>query len=282
MGGSLCAAVLLCLTGVVFGQICDPATYVGPPTVPLPVLPSQFSVVIEANFGQDNRTSYIKEYVDDAGNRGRFEISSTLSAINPTLGIFNYDDGEIFVIPDAINGSACSVKQIADPSLSPFLPHQPIFGFQDDSSGSVHIETVSRFFRLLRNANATSMGVEDVRGIPCNRWQTCTVIDSDAFTLDYYFATQDWDFALGDGPTPVQVVLTLMGGKGTQQDTYSFVSYDTGPRSVPDEVFTVPFGLVCAGRRPGRPVPSFPDYFSLSLESVQRSRRTAVVYKVSY
>ena len=288
MRSSLCFTVLLCLIGVVFGQyvpVCDPANYTDPPSIPVPNLPAQFSIVVEANFGQDNRTTDVKEYVDGVGNRGRFEISSTNSETNPIVGIFDYGDGQIFVIPDANTGDACAVKPIADPSTRPFLPQTPSFGFQD-VNGTIQIGTVSRFFQLLRNTtNATWLGVEIVRGIPCNRWQTCTAMQSNSYTLDYYFATENWDFALGNGPTPVQVVLNSVDARSGEPEslthTYSFVFYDTGPRSVPNELFMVPIGLVCSGRNPGRPIPPFPQYFSLSLEAVQQRRQSVVVYKVS-
>ena len=273
MRGSLCVTVLLCLMGLVFGQyvpVCDPMNYTGPPAIPLPNLSTQFSVVIEANFGQNNRTSDVKEYFDEAGNRGRFEITSTNFGADKIVGIFDYDDGEIFVIS---NGDDCAVRLIANSSTRRFLTETPIFGFQDGVNGSVHIGTVRDFFRLRRNTNATWLGVEDVRGIPCNRWQTCTVMQSYSYTLDYYFATEDWEFALGDGPTPVQVVLSAIDAREPGEPellmhTYSFVSYDSGPRSVPDDVFAVPIGLACTGRIPGQPVPQFPEYYSATLERV--------------
>ena len=284
MRGSLCFTVFSCLIGVVFGQyvpVCDPAYYTDPPSIPVPVLPAQFSVVVEANFGQDSRTTDIKEYVDGVGNRGRFEISSTNCWTNPIVGIFDYSDGQIFVIPDGNTGDACAVKPIADPSTRPFLPQTPSFGFQD-VNGTIQIGTVSRFFQLLRNTNATWLGVEVVRGIPCNRWQTCTAMQSNSYTLDYYFATENWDFALGNGPIPVQVVLNSVDARAESlTHTYTFVFYDTGPSSVPNELFTVPIGLVCTGRNPDRPIPPFPQYFSLSLEAVQQRRQAVVVYKVS-
>ena len=83
----------------------------------------------------------------------------------------------------------------------------------------------------------------------------------------------------------MQVVLNSVDARGGEPEslthTYSFVFYDTGSRSVPNEVFTVPIGLVCTGRNPGIPVPQFPEYFSLSLEAVQQRRQAVVVYKVS-
>jgi len=284
MRSSLCV-VLLCFIGVAFGQfmpICDPANYTNPPSMPLPNFPVQFSAVIEANFGQLNSTWNVREYFDQVGNRGRFEV--TMPSVPTTVGIFDYDDGEIFRIT---GGDTCEVSLIADPATRSAIDQTPVFGFVDSVNGSVHIGTVRDFF-LQRNSNATYIGVEDVRGIPCNRWQTCTVReDNSSYTLDYYFATDSWDFALGDGPTtPVQVVLNASNArKGVIESLnhiYSFVSYDTGPGSVPGEVFTVPFGLLCTGRIPGLSLPMFPDYFSLTLEAVQRSRQAVVVYKVSY
>ena len=279
MRRSLCVTVLLCVLGAVFGQyvpVCDPANYM---SIPLPNLPTQFSVVIEANLGQEDSTLNVKEYFDEVGNRGRFEI--TRYGLK-TVGIFDYDDGEIFRISD---GDTCEVSLIADPSTRRFLAETPIFGFQDGVNGSVHIGTVRDFFQL-RNNNATWLGVEDVRGIPCNRWQTCTVLENNSYTLDYYFATENWDFSLGNGSTPVQVILNAsIVRKGLTESLnhiYSFVSFDTGPRSVPDEVFAVPFGLICSGRIPGLSIPLLPDYFSATIEAVQRTTRSALVYKVSH
>jgi len=111
-----------------------------------------------------------------------------------------------FLLPMVIHtGDACAVKPIADPSTRPFLPKTPSFGFQD-VNGTIQIGIVNRFFQLLRN-NTRWLGMEVVRGIPCNLWQTCTAMQNNSYTLDYYFATENWDFAVGDGPTPVQVFL---------------------------------------------------------------------------
>ena len=285
----LCVVVLLCSVGVVFGQytpICNTANFTGSSDMPPPSLPAQFSVVIEANFGQDNRTSDIKEYVDETGNmRGRFEISSTNFVASTVVGIFDYGDGEIYLIPDINNtGDACAVKPIATPAAGPFDP--TTLGFQV-AGGSIRIETINRFFQAMSTASIRWVGVEDVRGIPCNRWQTCTTMQSYSYTLDYYFATDDWEFALGDASTPVQMVLNSVDARGgsapvSRMDIYSFVFYDTGPTSVPDDIFTVPIGLVCTGRSRGIAAPRFPDYFTLSLESVQRNRPSVVVYEVSY
>ena len=201
----LCVVVLLCWVGMAFGQICNTSNFTGSPSMPPPSLPTQFSVVIELNIGSENRASDIKEYVDEVGNRGRLEISSTNFRANTVVGIFDYGDGEIYLIPDINNtGDACAVKPIATPG--PFFPIT--LGFQV-AGRSIRIETINRFFQAMRTASIRWVGVEDVRGIPCNRWQTCTVMQSYSYTLDYYFATDDWEFALGDAPTPVQMVLNF-------------------------------------------------------------------------
>ena len=129
MRSFLCGTVLLCLVGVVFGQympVCDPANYAGPPSIPLPDLATQFSAVTEANLGQENRTLNVKEYFDEVGNRGRFEITKNEEN---SVGIYDYDDGEIFMISD---GDSCVVKLIANPSTRRFYAEEaPLFGFQD-------------------------------------------------------------------------------------------------------------------------------------------------------
>ena len=145
MQSSLCV-VLLWFIGVAFGQympVCDPASYTGPPRIPLPNFPTQFSAVIEANLGQQNSTWNVREYFDEVGNRGRFEITTFGSTI---VGIFDYDDGEIFMIT---GGDTCEVSLIADPATRSFFAQTPIFGFEVGVNGSIHIGTVRDFFLQL-------------------------------------------------------------------------------------------------------------------------------------
>ena len=285
---SLVCIVLLYFLQVAFGHshtgympICDPANYTTP-SIPLPNFSEQrqFSVVIEANIGQQNHTILVREFFDEVGNRGRFEITENAAQ---SVGIFDYDDEEIFLLPDPTTGDACTVKRFTDPSTSR-LSSSPavLFGFLV-VNGTVHIGTVRGFFLGPLEPNATAyLGVEDVRGVPCNHWQTCTTLVNNSYTLDYYFATDDWEFAQGDGPIPIQMALTARRGDDELNHVYSFVSFNTGPSSVPDEVFRVPLGLVCTGRIPGPPTPPLPPYFSATLEVVQKSLRSAVVYKVSH
>ena len=55
-------------------------------------------------------------------------------------------------------------------------------------------------------------------------------------------------------------------------DIITYVSYRNGSDSVPDEVFQVPTGLPCRGRKAGKPLPAFPKFFSSRFEFAVRNR----------
>ena len=248
--------------------VCDPSDYTTSPNPPIPDLPRQFSAVIEANFVQLDQSTLVREYFDEIGNRGRFEIAHSSSVV---VGIFDYNLGEVFLIPDPYTGDGCSVYNISQStSLS-------IFGFRV-VNGSMHIGTVGRFFRLSSNVSANYLGQEDVRGIMCGHWQTCTAMGNKSYTLDYYFSTADWAFSANPNGSqiPVQVILNESRSDGPNLNhVYSFVDFVPGPLSVPDTVFMVPTGLPCRGRIPGQPLPALPNFFTTYLETVSPARQTA-------
>ena len=251
-----------------YEPICDPEDYRAPLAMPFPQIPQQFSTVVEANFvesrNRSNSTVNVVEYFDTDGNRGRMEFSANGFK---EVGIFDYDDGEIFFIPDLETGDDCSVRIISE--SDPFV--MVTFGFMR-VNGSVHIGTVQNFFDLSDNTNATYIGTEWVRGIFCNRWQTCTTLENNSFTLDYYFSVEDWDLAYNNSPIPVQIVLNASrledGNPENIYHIYNFVNFNSGPDAVPEEVFQVPIGLVCTGRIPGLSLPTLPVYFSTYIEAV--------------
>ena len=248
--------------------VCDPSDYTTSPNPPIPDLPRQFSAVIEANFVQLDQSALVREYFDEIGNRGRFEIAHSSSAI---VGIFDYNLGEVFLIPDPNTGDGCSVHNLIRQSSLSF------FGFRI-VNGSVHIGTVGRFFRLSSNVSANYLGQEDVRGIMCDHWQTCTVMENKSYTLDYYFSTADWAFSANPNGSqiPVQVVLNeSQSATPNLNHIYSFVDFVSGPQSVPDKVFMVPTGLPCRGRIPGQPLPALPNFFTVYSETVSQARQTA-------
>lgn len=271
-------ALLVCALTVVCAQpmpLCNQSLYNTSPNPPIPNLPRQFSAVIEANYLQSNQSVLVREYFDEIGNRGRFEINSDSDG-NAILGIFDYNLNEVFLI----TRGGCTVQRANAPSpeISPF------FGFRVEN-GTVLIGTVGHFFRLNSNTSANYLGQEEVRGILCGHWQTCTVMGNKSYTLDYYFSTAYWTFAANPNGTqiPVQVIL-----KGWRDDgayinhIYSFVDFVLGPQSVPNGVFMVPTGLACKGRTPGQPLPSLPNsgFFTTYIESVFPARQTASVVRV--
>ena len=276
------AGLLLCALTVVCAQpmpLCNQSLYNTSPNPPIPNLPRQFSAVIEANYLQSNQSVLVREYFDEIGNRGRFEINSDSDG-NTILGIFDYNLNEVFLIPDIDTGDGCTVRRANAPSpqISQF------FGFRVEN-GTVLIGTVAHFFRLNSNTSANYLGQEDVRGILCDRWQTCTVRGSKSYTLDYYFSTTYWNFAANPNGSQIPVQVILQGWRddgGYLNHVYSFVDFVSGPQSVPNGIFMVPTGLACRGRIPGQPLPSLPNsgFFTTYIESVFQARQSASVVRV--
>ena len=280
----LCRAVLsqpILFSGMGSGgqyePVCDPQSYSQTPAVPLPSLPDQFSTVIEGNIAQFNSSFIIAELYDDPGNRGRFEFIIGQTG-QKEVAIFDYDDGEAFLIPDARGGTACGVRSLTD--SSEFVNRS--FGITH-VNGSVHIGTVTNLFQLALNESAVYYGVETVRGIPCNHWQTCHVLENNSYTLDYYFvATEDWQYVFSGETIPVQIKLsgTRIIDNGTldvMDHVYSYIAFQSGPDAVPDSAFQVPTGLPCKGRLAGKDLPTAPPFFSMLIETLDNPNSIGTV-----
>ena len=255
-----------------FTPVCDFSQSSGPP---VPDLPDQFSFTIEGNLIERNSTAIMTEYYDGPGNRGRLEFGFNASL---GIGIFDYDLGEIFLIPDFRTGDDCRVYPIADnPRFLNFT-----FGVEN-RNGSIHIGSPSTFVEALRDDSITQYVGEDmVRGIPTQRWQACVNRENISYLIDYYFATEPWNYE-GQGQkldstqmVPVQFTLnTTRISNGTIRNIYhiyTVVDFRAGPESVPDSLFRVPNGLACTGRSPGQPVPQIPQFFSAYTERVSMTR----------
>ena len=251
-----------------FTPVCDFSQSSGPP---VPDLPDQFSFTIEGNLIERNSTAIMTEYYDGPGNRGRLEFGFNASL---GIGIFDYDLGEIFLIPDFRTGDDCRVYPIVDnPRFLNFT-----FGVEN-RNGSIHIGSPSTFVEALRDDSITQYVGEDmVRGIPTQRWQACVNRENISYLIDYYFATEPWNYE-GQGQkldstqmVPVQFTLnTTRISNSTIRNIYhiyTVVDFRAGPESVSDSLFRVPNGLACTGRFPGQPVPQIPQFFSASLEQV--------------
>ena len=261
-----------------FTPICDPDEF--QPPDPIPGLPDQFSYTIEGNLFERNSSAVMTEYYDGPGNRGRLEFGFNGSS---GIGIFDYNLGEIFFIPDFRTGDDCRVFPIADnPGFLNFT-----FGIEN-RNGTIHIGSPSTFVEQLRDAAATRYVGEDiVRGIPTQRWQACFNRENISYLIDYYFATEVWDYE-GQGQNldstqmvPVQFTLnTTRIANGTIRNIYhiySVVDFRAGPDSVPESVFRVPNGLACTGRFPGQPVPQIPPFFSTYVQQVATNVPTPTI-----
>ena len=252
--------------------VCDPQNYTRTPARPFPTLPNQFSTILEGNHPHSNLSIIIAEYYDDPGNRGRLDYVVSGSEQGETA-IFDYNLEEAFLIPDFARGVPCGVQLLTQPSE---LVNDS-FGITY-VNGSVHIGSVKHLFDLPDNVSARYLGTEDVRGIPCNRWQTCHAHDDMSYTLDYYFVSAgEWDYIFPGETIPVQIVSSgSMNENGTLADfrsTYSFIGFHSGPSAVPDSVFEVPTGLPCLGRIAGKELPAVPPFFTMQFETLESPQK---------
>ena len=258
-----------------FVPICDPDNF-SPPSgdIPVPDLPDQFSFTIEGNLIERNSTAVMTEYYDRPNDRGRLEFGFNGSS---SVGIFDYNLGEIFLIPDFRSGDDCRVYPIADnPRFLNFT-----FGVENQN-GSIHIGSPRTVLERLRDNTATRyVGEAMIRGIPTQRWQACFAMENISYLIDYYFVAEPWNYE-GQGQNldvtqmvPVQLTLnTTRIVNDTIRNIYhiySVVDFRAGPDSVPDSVFRVPNRLACTGRFPGQPVPQIPPFFSTYVQRVFRS-----------
>ena len=288
MAVSLCCVVnvllvLVCAPTIASGQppqVCDPSQTESP-SKPFPELPNQFSTTIQANIFSRKMEIVVRDYFDEIGNRGRMEISYNGSF---SYAVFDYDLREVFLLPDLFSESEeeCVVRKIAEEN--DFV--RVTFGFTLQN-GSVHIGTAKDFFSLANSSNVKYIGNnESIRGIPCDRWQSCYSSNSSSHTIDYYFSRTDanWTSAYRDDPVPVQIVLNGLReneeGVHNVTNIYSFVAFNAGPDAVPDDVFKIPTGVSCKGRIPGQALPMLPDFFSSYIESVREETQTVGVARV--
>ena len=266
--------------------VCNPSDFSLQPTAPgFPSLPDQFSTTVQAAiqsgriFGGRRVEMIAREYFDDPGNRGRIEVAYNESS---RYIIVDYPSRQIFRVSGG--GEECSVEEVT--AENPVLRETFGFVLRD---GAPHIGTAAHFFGV----NTTENNVrfiweeESIRGIPCNHWQACFTSVNRSYTIDYYFSRNDtdWTSAYGNDPIPVMIIVNGTNAddnNGTYSVTniYTFVDFNSGPDSVPDDVFRVPNGLSCKGRNPGMPLPSLPDYFSTFVEIVDENEKSVTVLKV--
>ena len=263
-----------------FAQTCLPSSEDGPP---LPAFPNQFSTEIEANILHSNLTLRVTEYYDTVNNRGRIDSYSAFG-VNTTL--VDYNKLEVSHIMTSADGSkSCFAAPLAADS-SQFARRR--FGTQFNN-GTAHVVTSSQFLRFGEEFNETYLGIYMARGIPCHRWQSCNVSDDGniSYTIDYYFTQSNWSYY--PDMLPVQVIVNGTRPDNTSNpngpthevyNVYSFINFRPGPSD--DDLFRVPPGLPCQGRKSDKKIPPLPDdYYSVVYETIDQQNKVIKYYKVT-
>uniref|UniRef100_A0A0B7AF44 LolA-like domain-containing protein n=1 Tax=Arion vulgaris TaxID=1028688 RepID=A0A0B7AF44_9EUPU len=235
-------------------------TWTGP--VPdMPILPLQYSMKVEANILQKNKSVEVEEHYDSVNQRASVSITRNGTTV---VSIFNFNTSQRY---DIYSNGSCETR----PSSSDYLGL-----VRRGQQNKPVMAPVNDVFRFGKGFNMTYVGKENVRGINVNHWTSCqnwTQFGA-AFQLDYYFSDPDYTTATGASQIPIRAVLNgtainRMSGPNqtmhTFQHSYEFISFRAGP-PLNDEVFQIPAGIVCTGRSDNKPLPPIPDQLEISME----------------
>ncbi len=265
-----------------FEQVCNPDDFGVNSGPTIPPLPQQFSLHVEANILNKNRITWIHEFFDEIGNRGR--INFVNDGVRETV-IYDYTNNEIFLFPNVDDGTDCSVFPLAESRFINFT-----FGLTR-VNGSIHIGSGRNFLEFLSDDTPISFIGENrtVRGVPALQWDACISNDNISLIASYYYNVEDWSYPTISDPSASNMVLSQIVVRGVSffnntlsnfYHVYSIFGYHAGPDSVPDRVFRVPTGLACVGRIPGLAVPEAPRFFSTYAERIEKSMNRVSVVRV--
>lgn len=251
-------------------SVCDsthsPRPYDGP-APPLPDLPRQYSLRVEANIIQKRTTTEVEEHYDNINQRASLAISFNGSTV---YSIFNFKAGERYDIYP--NGSC-----FASPAGVDYFGFVKMAGPKGQRPA---MATINQVFKFGNGFNQTYVGKDVVRGIPVNHWTSCRQWEQwgAKFQLDFYFADPDFISASGGEQIPVRIVLNgsahnvgdhheSVEGMHKFEHMYEFMSVRPGPPR-DAEVFQVPPGVFCHGRRDSKPMPGLPERFEMNTEII--------------
>ena len=271
-----------------FTDLCGNYTSSGPP-IPTDI-PRQFSLHVEANLLERNRSLLVHELFDDVNNRGSLYFVE--DGVRQHT-IFDYNKNEVFVLTDQLSSIGGDRECRAFP-----LTRARVLNFTFGLTmvnGSIHIGTPSSFLEHLRNSTPTQYFdlTSNSRGIPSLRWQACSTGENISFFSDYYFTPEFWDYEAIRSPEQFDTVLNQVVVRGNSifngtlrnfYHIYSFLGFNTGPRSVPDRAFQVPTGTPCMGAASGLPLPEIPQFFSTYIQFTDSSASPVQVktFRVSF
>ncbi len=268
-----------------FQDFCDTFTPDDFSSIPS-TLSRQFSLHVEANILNENRTLWVHEFFDDVNNRG--SVTFVRDGVRERA-ILDYANNEVFVLPDPRAGTECSVYPLAETRVA------MVFGITT-VNGSAHIGSARTFLENLNDDTPIQyVGLDSVRGIPTLRWQACTTMGNVSLgggvslVADYYFSSADWTYATVR-PEDSSMVLAQIVVRGnsmfnntlrTFYHVYSVFGFHSGPDAVPDRAFSVPTGTACVGRNEGIPVPEIPPFFSTYIQYVVSGVKQVTTIRVS-
>jgi hypothetical protein len=265
LSGFLLSSLLI---GLVAAENDDLTCQPGMEPIPLPKLPQQFSVSIEASIGGRNTTVIISEYYDGIGQRGRIDASQNFQdpqVFREGSLIADYASDQSFYIQymdsKAVN---CMVVPLENDRFINFTFHE-----YPGPNGTVRIGSVNDIFMFGDMMNLTYIGQEFVRGILCDRWQYCFQSPNITYRTDYYFSVEGWAHPNNGSRVPVIITVNGLNRDGdsnrTVKNTYTFTSFNPNPPR--DELLSVPQGVICKNRKQLKKFPLLnPDYLSVISE----------------
>jgi len=201
----------------------------------LPRLPSGFTVDIEANLLDSNKTLNIREYYNKDLGFQRIEINTVDSY---TYTITNYNSKEVYTISDT--PSSCTVAPLGTDTFSTARSVEDILLFGDN-----YVDSYT--------------GVFIVRGVPCDSWISYLNFSTNGTTLSngtavngvvvhnlvlqYYFTVPSWAFRANVTRKPMRTVLngTRTFSDGSIQTilhNYEFVNFVPKPPTL--DAFALP------------------------------------------
>ncbi|XP_052219602.1 uncharacterized protein LOC127836966 [Dreissena polymorpha] len=222
---------------------CGPPVAPRPGDPPLPKLPQQFQMHVEANIANRGLTRNYKEFYDYPGNRAAiFQFDQSTGVQKHT--IMNFTSGIAF---DHFSNKTCRAK---------FINESNVFGVFGNSS---QINSVNDFLYFGEQMGEVYVKENiQIRGIPVNHWTSCVkmaVNSSTTFTLDWYFSNETFSIDNVQHAVPVRAVINGTGRYPGQSSTHSFLHYYeftdfiSGPIEDEEHVFQVPVGTVCFGEK---------------------------------
>ncbi|CAH1773830.1 unnamed protein product [Owenia fusiformis] len=246
----------------------------GQPTTgpPLPALPPSFYTKVEMKILNRGRAMDVEQYFD--GRNQRASIRMTQGG-QDTMSIINFPTNELF----NVFGTNCGVQQLNETDFARLF-------MEMGSTTTNPVYSSKGALKFGPEYGQKYIGLERVRGMPVNHWQSCHQWEREGytttFTVDYYFTgknlnmTANWSDAESATPGsqfPVRAVIMGRNGEDGEEfnHMYDFVLFKDYP-SIDEAVYQTPSGVYCAGRTSTLKVPQLGASFRFNEEILLTDR----------